>query len=101
MHTKTKPTTPAPKPDAQPVQAAFRFSHEDYHEARIAGSWANAAEIAEALSGDLDLHPSMRAGYLAEAARMRAKLQPSRPLGEGTVFPVPSCEQIHRRGGAR
>ena len=92
MQTKTKTTSPAPKPDAQPVQAAF--SHEDYHEARIAGSWANAAEIAEALSGDLDLHPTIRAGYLAEAARMRAKLQPSRPLGEGTVFPVPSCEQI-------
>ena len=83
------------------MQAAFRFEHEDYHEARIAGSWATAAEIAEALSVDLDLHPSIRAGYLAEAARMRAKLQPSIPLGEGTVLPVPSCEQIHRRGGAQ
>ena len=73
MQTKTKTTTPAPKPDAQPVQAAFRFSHEDYHEARIAGSWANAAEIAEALAIDPDLHPSIQAGYLAAAARMRAK----------------------------
>ena len=71
--TTTTTTTPAPKPDAQPVQAAFRFEHEDYHEARIAGSWATAAEIAEALAIDPDLHPSMRAGYLAEAARMRAK----------------------------
>ena len=55
------------------MRAAFRFEHEDYHSARIAGSYANAAEIAEALALDLDLHPSMRAGYLAEAARMRAK----------------------------
>ena len=73
MNTKSNTTTPAPTPDAQPVQVAFRFGHEDYHSARIAGNWANAAEIAEALSGDLDLHPSIRDGYLAEAARMRAK----------------------------
>ena len=73
MTTTTNTTNPAPKPDAQPVRAAFRFEHEDYHSARIAGSYANAAEIAEALALDLDLHPSMRAGYLAEAARMRAK----------------------------
>ena len=69
----TTTTTPAPKPDAQPVEVAFRFEHEDYHSARIAGSWANAAEIAEALSVDPDLHPDIRAGYVAEAARMRAK----------------------------
>lgn len=62
MQTKTKTTTPAPKPDAQPVQTAY--TAEDYHSARLHGSYANAAEIAEAL------------GWPAEAARMRAKAQP-------------------------
>ena len=45
---------------------------------------------------------SLGEGSLARVNRELAVFQrehqppPSRPIGEGTVFPVPACEQIHR-----
>jgi len=59
---------------AQPVQAAY--TAEDYHDARLHGSYGNAAEIAEALASASDLSPSVRDAWLAVSAKMRAKAQP-------------------------
>jgi len=89
----TTTTTPAPKPDAQPVQAAYIA--EDYHSARLHGSYANAAEIAEALASAADLSHEVRGMWLAASAKMRAKAQPMqiiitfRPLAAFISAPPP------------
>ena len=95
MQTKTKTTNPAPKPDEQPVQAAY--TAKDYHSARVEGSYATAAEIAEELARSPGLAPSIRAfRHLARAARMRAKAQPvqavsSTPETDAAQFFLPNA----------
>ena len=101
MQTKTKTTNPAPKPDEQPVQAAY--TAKDYHSARVEGSYATAAEIAEELARSPGLAPSIRAfRHLARAARMRAKAQ---PVQAASSTPEPAVlrllaalETIHEAG---
>jgi hypothetical protein len=96
----TTTTPPAPKPDAQPVQAAYIA--EDYHDARLHGSYGTAAEIAEALTSAADLSHEVKGMWLAASAKMRAKAQ---PVQAANFTPEPAVlrllaalEAIHEAG---